>query len=432
MKTINKMKLIHKITMKHLINLALLSLTTLTLIACGGGSSGGGNSTPAPNTGDGGNGGGGTPDPTEIRISEATGDEGGMINFKVTASPNITKAISFSYRIDFANQTASAADLSGDFSGTSTIDANNNSTTISIATFDDDINEPAETFTITLSNLSPTSDATFTKKTAIGTISASDPNGLNPITIANTRGEEGSKLNFKVTTSATITEQISFQFEATLDNTTTAIGADLSGKLTGTSTIATNDSSVTISILTADDSLRENAETFLVILSDLSTTDATFTDHTAIGTILANDDATGIVTISLVTDATASEENTGRINFQVKSEFTAISPFTFGYEVIFGSGPTYASSDDFGGATNGTATIPAGKDSTTISISLRRDITVEPNETFRFLLTNPTSANAILDSANNSAVGTILNDDLGEISDATAIIGDGEISLKLD
>ena len=122
------------------------------------------------------------------------------------------------------------------------------------------------------------------------------------------------------------------------------------------------------------------------------------------------------------------QQATGRINFKVKSEFTAISPFTFNYAVDLNN--SSADTDDFDGATNGMATIPAGKDSTTIAISINPDNTVEPDETFKLLLTNPTSPNATIDSANNSAVGTILNDDLGEISDATAIIGDKQITLN--
>ena len=306
--------------MKKIISLqkiALLSLTTLTLFACGGGSSGGGS---APNPG-GNGGGGGNPDETastKIRISEATGDEGSMLTFKVIANPTIAKPINFSYSVNFDNSLSS--------SSATTSDINLNS-------------------------------------------------------------------------------------------------------LTGTSTIATNDSSVTISITTVNDNLRENAETFLVMLRDLSpTSDATFTDHTAIGTILANDDATGIVTISLVTDATASEENTGRINFQVKSEFTAISPFTFNYAVDLNN--SSADTDDFAGATNGMATIPAGKDSTTISIRLKSDTMVEPDETFKLLLTNPTSPNATIDSAKNSAMGTILNDDLGEISGVTATPSARQVTLS--
>ena len=79
-------------------------------------------------------------------------------------------------------------------------------------------------------------------------------------------------------------------------------------------------------------SLREKAETFLVMLSNLSPSDATFGDNVAIGAIAAND-ATGIVAIS-VADATANE-NSGTINFTVTSAFPAAvagSPFSFDYE----------------------------------------------------------------------------------------------------
>ena len=90
-------------------------------------------------------------------------------------------------KINFANQTAIASDLiSGQTTGTSTIDANNTSTTISIAIENDSIPEPNETFQIQLSNLS-TTDATFTKSTAIGTILANDPQ----ISIADATASEG-------------------------------------------------------------------------------------------------------------------------------------------------------------------------------------------------------------------------------------------------
>ena len=295
-----------------LLKISLLFFTTLTLFACGGGSSGG-------SSGGGNTAGGGNPDETastKIRISEATGDEGSMLTFKVIANPTIAKPINFSYSVNFDNSLSS--------SSATTSDINLNS-------------------------------------------------------------------------------------------------------LTGTSTIATNDSGTTISILTANDNLREHNETFMVILSDLSPSDATFTDHTAIGTILKND-ATGIVTISLVTDATASEENTGKINFQVSSGFTAISPFTFGYEVDLDN--SSADTDDFAGATNGTATIPVDSDSTTISISLNADNIAESDETFRLLLTNPTSPNATIDSAKNSAMGTILNDDVSNVSGELATTGDSQITLS--
>ena len=397
--------------MNTLIKIALL-LFTITLFACGGGSSGGGSAAVTP------------PTITKLTIANAQANEGENITFKVIANPAIAEPITFDYRIDFESQTASADDLSSDISGRSTIAASSDSTTISILIKDDDINEPAETFRIVLSNLAP-AGAIFTKNTALGTISASDP---TEIRISGAAGNEGGMINFKVIATPPIAKQITFTFEATLDNKATnpASISDLSGELTGTSTIDANNTTATISIATANDNLRENAETFLVMLSNLSpTSDVTFGDNEAIGTILANDDATGIVVIK-VADAKATEDS-GTINFKVTSEFSAAtgSPFTFGYEVDLDN--SSADTDDFDGATNGTATIDAS--STTIAIKIATDDTIELNETFRFLITNP-SANATIDSAKNSAIGTILNDDLGEISDATAIIGDGEITLN--
>ena len=289
--------------------------------------------------------------------------------------------INFSYQIKY--QTASENDLMRD-PNIPSIAIGQNSTTISIPIVNDNFRENAETFTITLMNPSP-SGTIITNSTATGTIAENDLTGLSAITIAEARGEEGSNLIFKVMASATISEPINFQYEATLDNMSTASRADLSGELTGTMQIAPNDSSTTISIATANDSLREADETFRITLSKLTPiTDATFTDHTAIGTISANDNnATGIVIIS-VADATANED-ASTINFQVSSKFPAVtgSQFTFDYEATLdiGNQDNSADTNDFT-TEKGTATIPADASSTTISIRLKSDNTVEAKRDF--------------------------------------------------
>ena len=266
-----------------------------------------------------------------------------------------------------------------------------------------------------------------------GTVAPAPAEGTatTKLTIDDPAGNEGGNIIFTVTSNQAIAKQITFTYEATVDNTTTAGEADLSGKLTGTSTIDANTTSTTISIATVNDSLREKAETFIVILSDLSPSDVTFTDYEAIGTISATD-ATGIVVIR-VANAEATEDS-GTIKFKVTSAFPATtgSPFTFNYEIAIDD-PTddnSASFDDFTARQVAAATIPADSTNAMISITFATDDTAEPDETFKLLLTNPTSPNATIDSAKNSAKGTILNDDLGEISDATAIIGDGAITLN--
>ena len=404
--------------MKSLIKLALLFLTTLTFIAC---SSSGGDSPPA--------------EPPailpKISIADATGSEGGTINFKVTSDITATVPISFSSRIEY--QTASQNDLTRNTTPTQ-IEIGQNSTTISVTILNDEIRENAETFTITLMNPSP-SGTTITRATATGTIATSDSvDGIKTkLSISkNTQASEGESINFKVTSAQAIAEQISFDYRIDFDSTQTlnsASTADLSGNLTGTmqANIATNDTSTTISIATENDSLREKAESFSIIFSNVNPTDATFgVDNIERGTIIDNDNnATGIVIIS-VADATASEASS-EIVFRVSSKFSAVtgSQFTFDYEATVDNSIS-ANTDDFT-TKKDTATIPAGQNSATISIRLENDTIAEPNETFSLRLTNP-SANVIL--ANSSAKGTILNDDVSNVSNATAMLGDEQITLN--
>ena len=369
----------------------------------------------------------------QIRISDATASSENNISFRVTTNQAISKPITFSYNLVFDNpialSSASTSDFSsGSTSGNETIAVDSTTTTIEIDLVNDEFKEQNETFQIQLSNLTPT-EAKFTDSTATGTISQSDSTGVKTrIGIANAQGREGENITFTVTATPPIAEPITFTFEATLDNKTTASPSDLSGNLTGQRTIATNDSSTTISIAIKDDLLREADETFLVILNKLITpTDATFGDPKGEGKILAND-KNGIVVIS-VADAEASE-NSGTINFKVTSAFSAVagSPFTFDYESTVDSpfqSNSSASANDFD-ATTRMATISVDASSTTISISLMSDTIAEPDETFRLLLTN--LSNATLDS--NSAEGTILNDDVSNVRDATAMIGDGQITLN--
>ena len=360
-----------------------------------------------------------------ISVANAKGNEGENITFKVT-SGLVTEPINFSYQVNFTGA-ANASDLTGRTSGRITIADNSDSTTISIAIENDSIPEPNETFQIMLSNLS-TTDATFTKSTATGTILASDPQ----ISITDATASEGENIIFTVTANPPIAEQISFNYQVDFDNTQdldSASADDLSGTTKSRATIDANNTTTTIEIRTVNDSLREKAEGFSVILSDLTPTDATFgVDNIGRGTILASDnDASGRVIIS-VANAQASEDS-GTINFKITSKFPAISAFTFNYAVVLDNPTTAnsASTDDFDGATNGTATIDVDASSTTISIKIATDDTAEPDETFSLRLT-PTSANVIL--ANNLVTGRILNDDLGEISNATAIIGDTAITLN--
>ena len=65
---------------------------------------------------------------------------------------------------------------------------------------------------IVLSNLAPTTDATFTNITAIGTIESSDPDKVKTIlSIVDSQAGEGENITFTVTSAFAIAEQISFE-----------------------------------------------------------------------------------------------------------------------------------------------------------------------------------------------------------------------------
>ena len=360
------------------------------------------------------------------RIEDATGDEGSNLIFKVTTNQTIAEQISFNYRIDFTGQEnpASASDLNSPLTGTGTISANSNNTTISIAIADDNLREPAESFRIVLSNLSP-SDATFTKTEAIGTIAANDDVVKTNIRIEGEEGIEGSNITFSVTANPTNVSAITFNYRTDFTGQANpASASDLNTLLTGIGTIATGDSSTTISIAVADDNIRENNETFRIVLSNLSLSDAVFVDNVGVGTIAANDE-NGSIRV-LVANAQAGEASS-EIIFKVSSEFTAVSALSFDYEATVDN-PTAANSasvNDFT-AISGRATIPVGSDSATISIPIAIDNLKEQNETFKLLLTNPSNATLSKDSA----IGKILNYNVGEVNNVAAIIGDTQITLN--
>ena len=408
--------------MKLLIKLSLLFLTTLTFIACGGDSN---NPQPVADT----------PPQSHISIANQSGEEGGDITFTVTAEPTIAEQVSFDYRVVFDNlltqYSATPNDLnSSSLTGTNTIKINDSSTAISIAIKDDLFNEQTKTFRVVLSNLSQ--NATFTKNTAIGTIKSSDPDGaLTNIRIIDNyvAGNEGAKIDFRVEVAQIIAEQIVFDYRVAFDNPLTlnsASAADLDG-LTGSGTIAANNSSTTISIDIKDDNIREINETFLVVLSNPFPASINFTDQIAMGTIATSDNTTKSLLPVLVPTA-STKENTSAMDFQVLIPFTTLSTVSFDYEATIDNPITNksASTSDFT-AMSGSATIPINQDSTTISISLNKDNIIEFNETFRLLLTNP-SDKVIFTS--NPVIGTILNDDSGEISNVSATAGNTQVILN--
>ena len=108
-----------------------------------------------------------------------------------------------------------------------------------------------------------------------------------------------------------------------------------------------------------------------------------------------------------IDNASISEGNSGspKLNFIVSSNATSDIDISFRYTT---KNQTAIAGEDFV-ASNGIATIPAGSDSTSISIAIIPSINFESDETFQVIISSPQRANI----TKNTAIGTIVNDDNG-------------------
>ncbi len=115
-----------------------------------------------------------TPIAVSLRIADVTAAEGGTFAFVVTADPVPAADVSFSYTVTAESGDTATADT--DFTAVTrakaVIATGETSTSITVAVTDDGLDEPDETFTVTLS--APSDGATIGAATATGTITDDD------------------------------------------------------------------------------------------------------------------------------------------------------------------------------------------------------------------------------------------------------------------
>ncbi len=222
---------------------------------------------------------------------------------------------------------------------------------------------------------------------------------INNISVS--EGNSGTTTaTFTVTLSIASASEVTVNF-ATADGT--AVNTSDYAFNSGVLTFAPGETSKTIVVTINGDTAVESDETFSVILSGAS--GATLADSEGVGTI-SNDDSPPVPSLS-IGDVSVVEgnRNSKRMTFTITLSAVSSLSTTVRYATANGtatSGSDYAS-------TSGTARISAGRLSTTISVTIYGDRTVELNETLLVNLSNAVNATI----ADNQAVGTIVNDDGG-------------------
>ena len=333
----------------------------------------------------------------QLDIGDSGATEGDMIRFTVTLDTvsGRTVTVPWTTAPSITGDPATPTDDYVAESGTLIFPSGTTTVHIDIATVEDEVSEPDETFQVQLGQ--PT-NAAVDDGVAVGAIV--DDDDLPRLSIAGTELlETDSPATFVVTLSRTSSRPVTVDY-ATAEDTATA-GADYgtpTGEATGTLTIPAGLDTGEISVFVADDGQDEDTETFDITLHNAVNAVIAEGAGTAVGTILDDDDPPELT----IGDADAYEAD-GTIEFPVTLSAASANPVTVRYTTFDGS----ATQPDDYTAASATLTIPAQTATATIAVTLTDDHFVEDPEAFLVRLSAPTSAE--IDTA--EAVGVILDDD---------------------
>ena len=382
-----------------------------------------------------------------LSIANATVEEGDTAQFVVTLSaPNMNSVtVTFQTASGSATEDTDYAARSGTLSfGTS---ASTQTQTISVPTIEDEIDEPNETFTVTLSGLS---DVTLQPGTATGTITDNDTGnggnggnngggngggnggnggnnhntniddgtdlnnggededelrdvgdpGLPKISIADTTVEEGDTARFVVTLSPASDQTLTVRYRT--EDGTADEGTDYRA-VSRTLTFVPGDTEQTILVWTHEDDVDDPNETFTAELSN--PIGATLEDGSATGTIIEYDESVPLPKLSIV-DTTVVEGGTAQ--FTVRLSPASEQTVTVSYRTASG---TAVAGRDFDTA-SGKLTFAPGNRRQSIAVPTREDDLDEPDETFLVTLSNPSGATI----QDGTATGTIADDDVRSLA----------------
>ena len=220
---------------------------------------------------------------------------------------------------------------------------------------------------------------------------------------------EGDTATFTVSLSNPSASQITVDY-ATADGT--AFQPDDYTQAAGTLTFAPGETSKQVQVTTVEDAVDEPDETFLLNLSNA--VNATIADDQGVGTILDDDGTPSIV----VDDVWVTEGVDANAVFTLALSNPSASNVT----VYYATADNTATQPGDYTATSGTAMIPAGSLSTTVSVPIVDDAVSEPTESSYLNLSEATNTTI----ADPQGIATILDDDVVSYTLTIAYAGSGD------
>jgi chitinase len=213
-------------------------------------------------------------------------------------------------------------------------------------------------------------------------------------------------LVFTVTLSSAATAATSVKY-ATANGTAVAPG-DYTAKALTSLSFTKGQTAKTVSVTVKGDAVYEPDEALSLVLS--SPVGAPIGDGTGVGTIV-NDDVQPVVPAVSVSDATVVEGNGGfttakTLVFTVHLSAPAPGPVSIKYRTVDG---TAVAPGDYTAKALTTLSFSKGQTSKTVTVTVKGDKVLEPDEVLFLLLSSPVGMTLADDSA--VGTGTVVNDD---------------------
>ncbi|MEH1815479.1 MAG: Calx-beta domain-containing protein, partial [Nostoc sp.] len=335
---------------------------------------------------------------SDVSVSEGNIGTTTNANFIVTLSNPSYQQVTVNYNTSDGTAKTSDSDYNSD-SGTIIFAPGETSKTLSIGVIGDNQSEANEIFSV---NLSGATNAAIADSLGIATIIDDDnPTTVSISDVSIAEGNTGTttNANFIVTLSAPSLQQVTVNYN-TSDGTAKTSDSDYNAA-SGTIVFNPGETTKTLAIGVIGDSKAETNETFSVNL--FGATNTTITDSLGVATI-TNDDAPPTISIADVLVKEGTTGMTTNANFVVTLSNEFYQRVIVNYSTSDGTAKQSDSDYNFG---LGTIIFDYGETSKVISIGVRGDNKVEPNETFFVNIYG--AANATFN--NNQGVGTIKNDD---------------------
>jgi RHS repeat-associated protein len=322
--------------------------------------------------------------------SVSTTEDAGSLTFTVT----LTSASDGTVAVDYATGDLSAV-AGSDYtstSGTLNFAVGQTSRTVTVPILDDTAEEPAESFTLALSN---PANATIGTSLATGTILANDPPSLAFDSTSVSAAEGAGSVALTVTLSFASLNTVTVGYATS--NVTAAAGADYTAT-SGTLTFMPGERSKTVTVPILEDATDEPDEAFALTLANPA--NATIGTPQATAAILDND----VPSINFSSTSFSASEGAGSVSLTVTLTSASADTITVGYST---SDLSAVAGVDYT-ATSGTLTFAPGQMSKTVAVPTLDDAADEPDERIVLTLANP--ANAALGTS--QATATILDNDV--------------------